>query len=435
MIYYKPDFIPQSIILIGGGGTGSRLIPSLAQLVRTQLRKFNPLAFRIDLPIYIIDGDVVEEKNLMRQLFVRPDVGRNKAVVLAERYSMAFGIPITPIPHFLNRETAADVREVRQLLAGHMSKNALVIFAVDSADARREILTTLLTHTHLMNPTGAGPSSTCGLLIDAGNEDDFGQVKISGMAPCLVPGVRNRAELDRHFYEAVVRKPITDLTLSYLPLSLAYYRDLGSSAQEQSCAELPQTLAINQMMATLILSFVQNVLLLKAMTYDMIRFSLKDGATSSAVSLRSVADALTLDADWAGNDLLCSQNRDVNNTSASYNRYLACVRGPILEMSKESRKVYKDLGFTIDKDGNPVPPAPVAQTPGVDTSNPPPLVKVEKKPEEAKKIPRRKRPVQSEEEDLDSTTAPTPAPVAAEAVEADVAVDIPAEIPRLVRIS
>lgn len=62
MFIYKPDFIPGSIILIGAGGTGSRLMPMLAQLVRTCVRKHNPLAWIENLPIYVIDDDKVEER-------------------------------------------------------------------------------------------------------------------------------------------------------------------------------------------------------------------------------------------------------------------------------------------------------------------------------------------------------------------------------------
>lgn len=435
MIYYKPDFIPQSIVLIGGGGTGSRLIPSLAQLVRTQLRKFNPLAFRIDLPIYIIDGDIVEEKNLMRQLFVRPDVGRNKAVVLAERYSMAFGIPITPVPHYLNLKTAVEVPEVVAFLK-RISRNSLIIFAVDSAEARREILKVLCSHTALTNVRQEAGSSP-GLLVDAGNEDDFGQVKISSLAPCLSTAGDSREGTEAYFERTVIKKPITDLSVNYLPLDLNYYANLGSSAQEQSCAELPQTLAINQMMATLILSFVQNILLLKAMTYDMVRFSLANGASSSPITAKSIYGPAVVNNEWNAGGPLIGHFRGINHPSDLEAYFNLHVKTPLIKLTNESKKVYASLGFTFDKEGNPVPPAPKlvklepsaegAATASVDVKNPPPLVEV------PKRVPRRRAAaVQPAEvdaadvggEELDSASPASP-----------VAADIPAEIPPLVRIS
>ena len=54
--------------------------------------------------ILVCDGDVVEEKNLIRQNFVEQDVGRNKAQVLAERYSAAFGIECEYIPRFVEND-------------------------------------------------------------------------------------------------------------------------------------------------------------------------------------------------------------------------------------------------------------------------------------------------------------------------------------------
>lgn len=73
---------PVKIIILGAGGTGGYVIPHLYRI-----------AFAADrqMRIIVCDGDVVEGKNLIRQNFVEQDIGRNKAQVLAERYSAAFG--------------------------------------------------------------------------------------------------------------------------------------------------------------------------------------------------------------------------------------------------------------------------------------------------------------------------------------------------------
>ena len=62
-----------NIYIIGAGGVGSWLAPSLALLTSPQ-------------QITVIDADVLEEKNLDRQLFTERDLGRSKAEALAERY-------------------------------------------------------------------------------------------------------------------------------------------------------------------------------------------------------------------------------------------------------------------------------------------------------------------------------------------------------------
>ena len=71
------------IVLLGAGGTGGYLIPHLYRIAHS---------INKSIRIIVCDGDVVEEKNLIRQNFVRQDIGHNKAKVLAERYAGAFGI-------------------------------------------------------------------------------------------------------------------------------------------------------------------------------------------------------------------------------------------------------------------------------------------------------------------------------------------------------
>lgn len=67
---------PVKIVQLGAGGTGGHIAPHLYRLLYSLNRTVR----------YIIcDGDVVEEKNLVRQNFTPADLGENKAQVLAER--------------------------------------------------------------------------------------------------------------------------------------------------------------------------------------------------------------------------------------------------------------------------------------------------------------------------------------------------------------
>lgn len=59
--------------VIGAGGVGSWLVPAL--------RKLEP-----ERTIAVVDGDVLEEKNLDRQLFNYQDIGVNKAQALSAKY-------------------------------------------------------------------------------------------------------------------------------------------------------------------------------------------------------------------------------------------------------------------------------------------------------------------------------------------------------------
>lgn len=96
--YTENDVVPNNIMVFGCGGTGSRVVPTLSQLIKSQ-------SWLINANIILIDGDEVEEKNTSRQNFIMQDVGQNKAKVLATRYSQAFDIPLRFYPHFIEGGT------------------------------------------------------------------------------------------------------------------------------------------------------------------------------------------------------------------------------------------------------------------------------------------------------------------------------------------
>ena len=129
---FQLQHIPQTVVVFGCGGTGSRIIPALAQLMSTTQTLINP-------ELVLVDFDEVEEKNLSRQNFAKTDVGKNKAEALAARYSKAFNLKITPIT--VAAGTPAYLEAVEMFgLSGRLSSPALYIIAVDSVVARQKIL-------------------------------------------------------------------------------------------------------------------------------------------------------------------------------------------------------------------------------------------------------------------------------------------------------
>jgi hypothetical protein len=285
-----------NIFVIGCGGTGSRLAPMLIQFLRTISRPFNPVGHLESPKIYFVDDDVVEQKNLLRQNFIEQDVGRPKASVLAERYGRAFGMEISAV---VSKVTAAQAWSTdpatgalrapanylpqegasRLTLAG-----SLVVLCVDSAKARKEILQNLMDA-----EVNFGTQSRPAMVIDAGNEDNFGQVRFWNAA--LLVGQHSSREvpppgsyLEGWLRTAIPRTNPHTQTTHLIPLPLAYYRELGESVSEKSCADLDQTLAINAIMATTIMGIVQNLYYFKPMTYDGIRISL-DGGNATEYNL------------------------------------------------------------------------------------------------------------------------------------------------------
>lgn len=264
MIEYRPHFIPSAVYVVGCGGTGSRLVPILSQLVRTTMRSHNPLGWIESLPIFLIDNDVVENKNLLRQNFIPQDVGQHKSVVLANRYSKAFDIPIYPSTQRVEKTgtTLKFIGTPDNLILP--TTNIILIMAVDSAEARRDVLT-------CFNRTFSTK-----FVIDAGNEDSFGQVRF--FTEILLVGNNGQG---MKFVKNLPKMVPAPYTTNYIPYPGDYYSKLGSSASEKSCADLDQTLAINGMMAMLMGCILQNFLYMKKMSYHAVSFNLNGSVTTT----------------------------------------------------------------------------------------------------------------------------------------------------------
>ena len=63
----------KQIYIIGAGGVGSWLTPAMCLLTKPER-------------VTVIDGDMLEAKNLNRQLYSADEIGNNKAMSLAEKY-------------------------------------------------------------------------------------------------------------------------------------------------------------------------------------------------------------------------------------------------------------------------------------------------------------------------------------------------------------
>lgn len=279
MISYLPTFMPNKVLIIGGGGTGGRLVPLLAQFLTTCKWIPNP-------EITIVDDDTVEEKNLLRQNFIAQDVGKPKAQVLAQRYSRAFNIPITPLisrigpytrhyPSGVGKETPEQLRHLEQseLFKKH-SNNSIIILCVDSPEARRHIIGNIVVHVQ-------GRDHNV-LILDSGNENDFGQVSVS-------TGKTLQLGNTRSIVESWGNNLAGDLTIPQIPINVPYYRDMKSETT-LSCADLDQTMAINCMMANVMFSIIQNFLYAKPIQFQRLNVSLSHGITPEYMNPRFLLD-------------------------------------------------------------------------------------------------------------------------------------------------
>lgn len=150
---FDPEIHIREIIVVGLGGTGSQLARSLCRMI------FDMRSRSLQIPaVRFVDPDVVELKNVGRQMFAAVDVGRYKAEVLARRFSAALGLEIT-----WNNEPFSP----QQLgLMGHNYSfhTKVLLGAVDNHLARREL------------------AASNALWIDCGNHYASGQVIIGNTA-------------------------------------------------------------------------------------------------------------------------------------------------------------------------------------------------------------------------------------------------------------
>ncbi len=80
----------REIVLVGLGGTGSALARHVARITY-DMRERNLHAPEI---VRFVDPDVIEQKNVGRQMFSHADIGLHKAELLARRFNRALGLKI-----------------------------------------------------------------------------------------------------------------------------------------------------------------------------------------------------------------------------------------------------------------------------------------------------------------------------------------------------
>ena len=231
---------PVKIVMLGAGGTGGHIAPHIYRLL-----------YALDRParFIICDGDIVEQKNLVRQNFSEADLGRNKARVLAERYSRVFGIETEYVPNFV--ETVDALMELirpldwkRDQYEWKTVKEMVVLIGAVDNNRSRQVCHKAFSQSKEL------------IYIDSGNGEFSGQV---------VCGVRRNGR--------TVQKPVGSVYPELM-------RDKGDKfPTELSCAEAaqsdPQSMAANITAATAVVDMVYNILTHGESTVRQADFSTK----------------------------------------------------------------------------------------------------------------------------------------------------------------
>lgn len=211
----------------------------------------------------------LEAKNLLRQNFIEADVGKPKAAVLANRYGRAYGVNIIPVIEMVR--PTGRLFHTLDAPPEAPGSNCLVIMCVDSAQARRDIIA--IWGGDVLR--GANYNEQQAFFIDAGNEDNFGQVRFFN---------RTVGYIATHdTWPTLPKMTPSKVQTGVLPMDVDYYLNLQDNPGG-SCAELDQTLAINALMATLIMGVVQNFYYMKPFNYHCLSISLNGAVSSSPLT-------------------------------------------------------------------------------------------------------------------------------------------------------
>jgi PRTRC genetic system ThiF family protein len=264
-----PAYDRLRLVLVGCGGTGSWLAPSVARIARLQKEQGR------QVEVFFYDHDHVEPKNIPRQHFCEAELGRNKAITLAGRYSAAWGIDITAVP---KKFTTASYGPAHSALT-------IAIGCVDNATARQQIRGSITRH----GVPWDGPR----WWLDCGNDESSGQV--------IVGSERDPGDLRDSFTPSCK-------ICKRLPAPSLVAPDLLEPRPEElleaklSCAEIQlrntQSLAVNQMVASVATDYLLRLLggTLKRFKTD---FDLASGSMRSRyITAEEVAKVIKKPASW-----------------------------------------------------------------------------------------------------------------------------------------
>ena len=254
-------FDPVHLLVVGTGGTGGYVIQYLCRLLYALQQQETPFP----ITLTVMDGDVVEAGNLLRQHFLPQDVGRPKATVLAQRFGAVYHWPVFAVPHYLTTVDGLDSL-LHSPPHGQFTPRShawdAVIGCVDN-HATRQLLDQIFHRSaHL-------------IYIDAGNDgvdldDDAAPNPASGYGGHVVVGVKHQSQVVLPPVGQVYPDILTDTT-SHVP---------GQACGQQAVSQ-PQRMLTNVWAAMTVMSAVNTLLTDHQVLWHVANFNARYGTTRS----------------------------------------------------------------------------------------------------------------------------------------------------------
>ena len=260
-----------NIIVIGAGGTGGYVIQYLCRLLYAlSATRQKPVG------LTVMDGDTVEEANLLRQHFLNRDVGRPKASVLAERFGAIYEMPVMSVPQYLTSEEGLDEmlhspqQSTKEKWPGRSSYYEshpldVILGCVDNHATRQLLDRIFRRFAHLV-------------YIDAGNDGVYlsedpaeaETVQSSGYGGHVVVGVKTAGCVELPPIGSVFPDILAD-TESTLP---------GQACGQQAVSQ-PQRMITNVWAAMTVISAVNSILADHMLTWHIANFNAQNATARS----------------------------------------------------------------------------------------------------------------------------------------------------------
>lgn len=200
---------PIRILVVGCGGNGSAIAAGLPYLHQALLAFGHPGG----LHVTFIDPDTVSETNCVRQPFCRPEIGLPKAIVLAHRTNLFWGLNWQGIQ--------AEIQQI--------SINADFDFLIGCVDTRRarRAIADWTAHTRVLYWLDLGNNSASGQFIigqpkNASNRKKHRLPTVAELYPEIVsPNKKDDDQPSCSAAEALTRQePFTNQALAYHALAM-----------------------------------------------------------------------------------------------------------------------------------------------------------------------------------------------------------------------
>lgn len=131
-VEFDPQLAPSLIVVVGLGGTGAQIGRAIARTLYDMRRR------SLSTPnLLFVDPDIVEEKNVGRQMFTAADVGKHKAEVLARRFNYSLGLDVSWRNEKFDHEWFMNGSAVGTRIDN--ARNLIICGAVDGHEGRAEI--------------------------------------------------------------------------------------------------------------------------------------------------------------------------------------------------------------------------------------------------------------------------------------------------------